>query len=223
MARRSREDLWGMVYEKPKPKPKPKKPRKKISKASRRRMGKAKRKSILAESKARVNDGSHQVQVKVKYKPPKRVYSQVDYDFLKYIRIVFKWAKENYPDLKRPDLEMLLYLYPIGAFSRSQYVLYHKPMGLYAVSNLNKMIKGGWIKKFREGKGRQHVLYKLTEKANRLCGEMHKLTCGDKKMSEHPNNNAIAKLAKDPNKPKANKYYMDIIKKMNKDKNTNEV
>lgn len=153
--------------------------------------------------------------LKISTKEPKPRYrSRVEYDFLKYIRVVFKWAVDNNPDLSRPQIELLLYLYGLGAFSRKQFNDYHKLVGMYAIKTMKQFEEDGWIKLWRRKKGKDHALYTLTQKGKIMCNKMHRYACGVDEMTENPVSNKIAR--KDA--PRINTYYLDMIKRMNKDK-----
>lgn len=147
-------------------------------------------------------------------KPKPRYRSRIDYDFLKYIRIVFKWAVENNPELTRQQIEFLLYLYGVGAFSKKQFNDFHKLIGLYSVKTMQKFLDEGWIKVWRVRKGREYALYTLTHKAKIMCSQMHKFSCG---LEEIPMTISANKMAR-KDAPRINNYYLDMIKRMNKDK-----
>lgn len=153
--------------------------------------------------------------MKVKTKDPlPRYRSRIEYDFLKYIRVVFKWAADNYPDLNRPEVEFMLYLYSIGAFSRTQFDDFHRLLGLYSIKTLKKFIDEGWIQVWRVKKGRSHALYTLTQKSKIMCNKMHRFSCGVEDLPTNPVSNKM--MRKDA--PRINDYYKAIILKMNKDK-----
>lgn len=213
-------DLSGMPSKKKKTKIKAKRPRKRITKKDRKKMASTLRKRGRAEIRREKAEGTFTPIVTVvrTKKPPVRRYTYVEYDFLKYIRIVFKWAQSNYPELKKADLEMLLYLYPNGAFTQTKFHIYHKTMGLYAVSKFKKLMSEGWIKLWRPRKNNEAALYVLSMKAKSLCTKMHKLCCGAQPMAKDRINNKIIRDALDKNKPKVNNYYLDMMKKMNKDR-----
>lgn len=147
-------------------------------------------------------------------KPKPRYRSRIEFDFLKYIRVVFKWAVDNYPDLTRPEVELLLYLYGVGAFSRKQFNDFHKLLGLYSIKTLRKFEDGGWIKLWRARKGREYALYTLTHKAKIMCSQMHKYSCG---LEDIPLTVPANQMAR-KDAPRINNYYLDMIKRMNKDK-----
>lgn len=147
--------------------------------------------------------------------PESRLKTTVKYDFLKYIRVVLKWAVDNHPLLNRPLVELLLYLYPLGAFSRTQFYTFHKTISILCDKNLNYLIENGYIQIFRpKGIKNIHKLYSLTPKSKALCNNIHEYCAGLRPIPEQrPSKNKM--LEKD--KPRINKYYIDIVKRMNKD------
>jgi hypothetical protein len=166
------------------------------------------------EKEKKFNKGYNNNVVKNTKDPKSRYNSRIDYDFLMYIRIVFKWATENYPDLSRPEIEILLYLYGLGAFSKKQFNDYHKLVSLFAIKSLNHFVNKGYVQLWRPRKGKEYALYTLTQKAKLLCNKMHKYSCGLSEIPTNPiSNNMYRKDA-----PRINNYYLDMIKRMNKNK-----
>ena len=155
--------------------------------------------------------------VKDKTKDPKPRYrSRVDYDFLKYIRLVFKWAQENY-NLNRPKIELMLFLYGTGAFSKKQFNDFHKVVGMYADKSLKNLIDEGWVTQWRPANRYKkiHALYTLTQKAKIMCNKMHKYSCGIDEIPLTPDKNILVQKKEEK---RINSYYLDAIKRMNKDK-----
>lgn len=147
-------------------------------------------------------------------KKPLPQYNSIrDYDFLQYIRVVFKWALKNNPDLSRAKLEMLLYLYPKGVFTYSKFHKYYKTIGLYQNKALSEFMEDGYIKVWQPKKGNQAKLYSLTNKAKSLCDIMHKYCTGDEKLPLDEENGLIT-----DKEVRINNYYVDMIKDMNKRK-----
>jgi len=171
--------------------------------------------SKIDEIRSRNSKPINTSSIKTKAKEPQpRHQSKVEYDFLKYVRVVFKWAVENYPELTRPEIEFLLYLYGIGAFSKKQFNDYHKLLGLYSIKTLQKFEDTDFIHIWRVRRGNEHALYTLTQKSKILCNKMHRYSCGvDDVPTSSSNNKMIRKDA-----PRINNYYLDMIKRMNKDK-----
>jgi hypothetical protein len=148
-----------------------------------------------------------------KSKPAPQHNSVRDYDFLQYIRVVFKWALKNHPELNRTKLEMLLYLYPRGAFTYSKFHVYYKTIGMYQSKALTGFIEQGYITIWQKKSNGKARLFTLTNKAKSLCDEMHKYCTGDLKMSLGEDNAIIADKG-----TRINTYYANMIKDMNKRK-----
>lgn len=151
-------------------------------------------------------------------KKPKAQHTSVrDYDFLQYIRVVMRWALSNNETLTKGKLEMLLYLYPKGAFSFSQFYKFHKTISLYQRKTLDELIKDGWVYLWRPKNGSEVALYALTNKAKTLCDKMHKYCVGDEVLPIEPEKNAIFKEGG----KRINNYFGDMIKDMNKRRDSN--
>jgi hypothetical protein len=152
--------------------------------------------------------------VVTKIKKPLPQYNSVrDYDFLQYIRVVFKWALQHHKGLNKGKLDMLLFLYPKGAFTFSQFHTYYKLIGLYQRKALTEFITKGYLKVWRQPKKGQPKLYSLTDKSKSLCDMMHKYCTGDEAIPMNETN----ELTTDKSK-RINNYYVDIIKVMGKRK-----
>lgn len=165
------------------------------------------------KTKQQNSEGSDYVYKKKSKKPKPRFVSRVEFDFLKYIRVVFKWAKDN-SGLGRPQIELLLYLYGLGAFSKRQFSEYYRLIGIYQQKGLQDMIDDGWIRLWRAKKGKEHALYTLTVKGKHLCNAMHRYCAG---VSDIPIIASQNKMARE-DAPRVNNYFLDIVKRMNKDK-----
>lgn len=159
---------------------------------------------------------SVRIVTKTKKKPVPQHTSIREYDFLQYIRIVMRWALANNESLSKAKLEMLLYLYPKGAFSFSQFYKYHKTISLYQRKTLDELIKDGWVYVWRPKSGKKVALYALTNKAKNLCDKMHKYCVGDEDLPVEPDKNSLFKDGK-----RINTYFGDMIKDMNKRRDRN--
>jgi hypothetical protein len=144
-----------------------------------------------------------------KTKPPKRYRSTRDYDFLQYIRPVFRWAQDN-SDLTTGELHMILYLYPQGVFTRTTFFDYQRTISIKQQLVFKSLIERGWIKVWSPKTRKQATLYALTNKSKRLCDKMHKVLVGDADLPVTTKHNKTA------SKDKAiNKYFIQMMKKMN--------
>jgi len=147
---------------------------------------------------------------KTRNKPVPTHRSSRDYDFLKYSRIVYKWAVAN-SGLSRGEVDLLLYLYPEGAFSYSKFHKFHKVLSMFQNKTLQKLLDESWIKVWREKTSKQTKLYVLTNKAKTMCDNMHKYLLGEKEIPMDNRN----KLVTDKS-TRINDYYMAMINQMSK-------
>lgn len=160
---------------------------------------------------------------KTRYKPPNT--SERDYDFLKWIRVVFKWATAH-TGLSQSKIELLLYLYPKGIFTRQEFFDYHQLMGFGSQTTLKNFIEEGWIIAWRKGKRcQQKGLYTLTSKSKIVCSKMHQMCVGDMDVPVTRRSNPLN--AKDIRDKRINKLYTGFFKTMNaeraeRDKNKEE-
>ena len=172
----------------------------------------------IDEIRAR-NRGRNKPAKKKKIDIPNRSKVKTNYDFLMYIRIVMRWAVEN-SNLTKPQIEILLYLYGCGTFSKKQFHDYHKTLGIYEQKTLDMFTREGWIVLWRPAQKskKMHALYTLSHKAKIFCSKMHKICCG---VEEIPTDEVRNKLAGNTGK-RIDTYYMDMIKRMNKNKSDKE-
>lgn len=176
------------------------------------RIPEEKEKKLLAKKKRRTKKVVNKVVTK-KRKPIPQYNSVRDYDFLQYIRVVMKWALQNNKDLSKGKLEMLLYLYPKGAFTYTKFHKYYKLIGLYQNRALAEFVDNDYVYVWRMPKGNQPKLYALTDKAKKLCDTMHRYCTGDEQLPIDETNGLTTDKTK-----RINNYYMDMIQDMNKRK-----
>lgn len=140
--------------------------------------------------------------------PSKTFHQKIGYDFLQYIRIVFKWACES-NNISRPNLELLLYLYPIGLFKKSDFEIFVKTLDMVHSRPFRQLQNDGWITLWRPKKHKDAALYTLSTKGKILCGKMHKICTGETSIPETKHNPIVTSTKN------VDKYYLEIIKKMN--------
>ncbi len=139
--------------------------------------------------------------------------SERDYDFLKWIRVVFKWAT-SHTGLNQTKIEILLYFYSKGAFSRQEFYDYFQMVGFGAGANLKKFIEEGWITEWRKAKkGHVRGMYDLTSKAKIVCSKMHSMCVGEMDVPVTRRSNPLN--AKDIRDKRINKIYTGFFKTMN--------
>jgi hypothetical protein len=135
------------------------------------------------------------------------------YTFLQYVTVAYKWAMTNY-DITRKNLELIFYLYGVGTFTKKEFTLYSRLSNVNARVIMKRLIDGGWIIIWRDYSRYNAALFVLSDKAKKMCDKIHKICLGEILISEDPRVNFIADV--NEKTPRINRYYMDVIKEMNK-------
>ena len=133
-------------------------------------------------------------------------------DYLKYWKVVKQWARAKY-NLSTADIEMMLFLYSEGLFTRSQFEEFDEIMS-WNKNRFHQMVKDKWIIKWRERKGKQSTLYELGFSGKRLCTSIYKKLNKEETISEDRRRNPMF----NPNTEYSNKVYRKMIKKMNEER-----
>jgi hypothetical protein len=130
-------------------------------------------------------------------------------DFLKYWKVVKQWARARY-SLGTADIEMMLFLYSEGLFTKFQFEEFNEIMS-WDKNRFHKMLKDKWIIKWRERKGRESTLYELGFSGKRVCASIYKKLNREESIAEDRKNNPMFQRSTDY----SNKVYRKMIKKMN--------
>ena len=139
---------------------------------------------------------------------------EVKVDFLRFYRLVSKWACKNY-DLNIADLELLFYLDPLKYFTRKDFVsgtLYYS----WDKNRFYRLQKEGWIDKAigREENGNKgHIKYKTSQKCRKLITRIYKILIGEEEIPESARRNNIMK-----GESYSDKVYREAIKAFNRNK-----
>ena len=131
-------------------------------------------------------------------------------DYLKYWKAVKHWAKATY-GVGSADIEMMLFLYSEGLFTRKQFEEFYEVMA-WDKMRFHKLLNDKWIIVWREQIGKESKLYELGFKGKRLVSSIYKKLNMQETISESPYRNPIFKL----DTKYSNKVYRKIIKEMNK-------
>jgi len=138
-----------------------------------------------------------------RYEPPN--------DYLKFYKVARYWAKRKY-DLSGAEIDMILFLRSEHIFARAAFDEY-KNIFSWDTKLFEKLLRKGWVSKWREAYKTRHALYELSFKGKRLVSDIYKKCNGEDDYS------TIA--AKNPcfNRGKANyadKVYSSQMLKINK-------
>lgn len=129
-------------------------------------------------------------------------------DYLKYWRVVRKWAKEKYK-ISMPDLELLLFLYSERYFTASQI---REGGNIMSFDNdrARRMVAEGWMELFRERRGKGASIYQLSFKSKGMIRAIYNKLDGQP-LSESGRYNPL--FSKDPGYSK--KTYRNLVLRIN--------
>jgi len=139
---------------------------------------------------------------------------EVKVDFLKYYRLVSRWATKN-NNLSVADLELLFYLDPIKYFTIEDFktgTLFYS----WDKERFYRLQKDGWINKTHFGRGRRgdHNKYKVSQKGKLLINKIYRILIDEEDLPSSAKRNSIMKR-----KTYIDKVYSQAIKEFNKQKN----
>ena len=139
---------------------------------------------------------------------------EVKVDFLKYYRLVTRWACKNY-NLQIADLELLFYLDPILYFTIQDFkngTFYY----CWDKDRFYRLQREEWITKIETGIGRKgmHNKYVVSSKGKRLIQRIYRILIDKEDLPESDQANKIMK-----GESYSDKVYRQAIKKFNKKNN----
>jgi hypothetical protein len=155
---------------------------------------------------------SKAIKVRVyKKKPIVAVRTEVNHDFLKYIKVVRAWVRHKH-GLSIEDFEMLCYLYSEQIFDNHQFDQYSQIFG-FTQDRKREMMEKGLIIHFRKAKPGQRAIFELSYKAKAIMKQVYEMLQGEReipKLSDiKPINNRPYHFTK--------RQYDRVIDRLNKD------
>jgi|TARA_R110000744_G_scaffold114561_9_gene214379 hypothetical protein len=134
------------------------------------------------------------------------------HDFLKHWRVVRYLIKKQY-GLSQQDLELLLFLYSEGRFTKDDFDWYSTIVS-WDIRRFIKLKKEGWVKQWRVNRGNTRAIYELTHKGKIAMGRVYRLLLGEEKFPESKRNPIY-----NP-KRSSEKKYLNAMKKINREETT---
>ena len=112
--------------------------------------------------------------------------SEPDNDYLKYMKVVRYWAMAKY-DISPSHIDMLLYLYSEGLFTKKKFADYRKLMA-WGESTFYDLFNDGWITKWRKQNPRLHesALFEVSYKGKKMVNSIYRKLNGEEKISQDP-------------------------------------
>lgn len=130
-------------------------------------------------------------------------------DYLKYWRVIRHFIKVKY-GLTQSDLDVILFLYSEGYFSKEKFDEFDALIS-WDAERFGTLLKDGWIVVFRRRMGNRKALYELSYKALRVVDSIYKKLNGEE-IPEGPSNNPMFLK----NVSYTDKVYRNFIIEMNK-------
>lgn len=130
--------------------------------------------------------------------------------FLQYIRLVFRWATSNH-DITRTQLDLLLYLYGEGLFTRYSFMQAHKMIGLMEAITFKSFLEKGFVVIYKEKTSKSPRLYTLSDKSKKMCSRIHKMLMGEEMIPETARYNKMV-----TSDLKVDEYFMKAAQKLNR-------
>lgn len=102
-----------------------------------------------------------------------------DLGFLKYYRLVRKWASKQY-EIQEASLELIIFLDTLGTFRRKDF-----EDGVYLYSwdkgRWTKLLKDGWIVLWRgkNDRDRKYSIYKISIKGKIMISRIYRILMGE--------------------------------------------
>lgn len=132
-----------------------------------------------------------------------------EHDFLKYWRVVRYYITKQY-NISYPELELLLYLYDEGVFTKTDFKDFEQSMS-WSKGRFEELMDRGLIRKWRDRRKAGHAnLYELTQQAKLICNQTYKKLTQEEPISEDKYRNEVFR-----SNNYMDKIYKRLIRKMN--------
>ncbi len=131
-------------------------------------------------------------------------------DFLKHWRVVRFYAKRKY-NLTQADLDILLFLYSEGRFTKEIFKSYSEIVS-WDRKRFKRLMDEGWIITWRKSHGRSFSLYELSHKAKTIISKMYRILLGEDEIPDSIKRNPL--LRKDARY--IDKVHKNVINDMRK-------
>lgn len=111
------------------------------------------------------------------------------YDTLQHFAVVRRYIQRKHK-IKIRELELLLFLYPIGLWSQKDYNQFPHSYGTRHVKYLEEK---GFVENIIETQSQRGKVYRLTRISKRIVSDFYKLLNGEKQFPETPKHNPFFK------------------------------
>lgn len=135
-----------------------------------------------------------------------------DYNFLQFVPVIRIWAQRNF-DLSLLELDVLMFMYPVGVFSSKEFDKCLKEMGRSNFGVLKKLKDKNWVKVWSK-EGRTNY-YTLSQKASDLISRYHRICMLEEEIPMSERRNVIVR-SKNPKDQELTDLFKSINQKVRK-------
>lgn len=128
--------------------------------------------------------------------------------YMKYWKVIRQYIKARYK-LSQADLDVLLFMYDEGRFTRDRFDEFARVLTWDKV-RFQKLMREGWFEVFRHRIKNMKVIYEMTSKGKNLVNEVYRKLNGEEIPMSRVANPMLRRNAKH-----SEKVYIDMIKEMN--------
>lgn len=135
--------------------------------------------------------------------------SETPKNYLKYWKVIRQYYKTKY-GLLQADLDVLLFMYSEGYFTRERFDRYDNIL-TWDKYRFDRLLKKGWFEIFRPKEGKKRTIYKMSRQAKSVVSDIYRKLNGEEIPTSRWNNPMFKRRAKF-----SDKVYKNMIIEMNK-------
>jgi hypothetical protein len=134
--------------------------------------------------------------------------TKIPRDYLKYWKVIRQYYKTKY-NITQSDFDMLLFLYSEDYFTRDTFKEFAALVS-WEKERFNRLMKEGWIYKFRSHSRNSKALYHMTDKGRNIIKDVYRKLNGEEIPTSLAQNPMFLKNVK-----YTDKVYRNMIMEMN--------
>ncbi len=130
-------------------------------------------------------------------------------NYLKYWKVIRQYYKSKF-GLFQADLDVLLFMYSEGYFTRAKFDRYDKILS-WDKERFNRLLREGWFEVFRPKEGNKRIIYQMSDKSKLVVKDIYRKLNGDDIPMTVCNNPMFKRKVR-----YTDKVYKNMIIEMNK-------
>jgi DNA-binding MarR family transcriptional regulator len=131
-------------------------------------------------------------------------------NYLKYFKVIRRYIMAKY-NVTPAELDVLLYIYSESYFTVKTFMKISKTLK-WDSDRLFKLIRAGWVEKFRNASPGRPARYQITMKGSRLVTELYNILEGDKEIRQNKRANPMYS-----GEQNSDRFYIKLLEDMVED------